>query len=255
MDHRKDRDVSKRRLVSLSLVAWLSGAVLSAVCLGAQPKGHRFGEWPALSAMIHDRQQKHLNLGQADFLIEIWFKPLAPSKYGAGGTLVSKKCASRSPGYTLSYNGENLGFAVCDKGTENDRDIDIAANAGIKQNQWCYGAVSYSHSARKLVLYRDGKKIQERGSVELGDIINKDPFCVTYYENMGNSQAHCIAAELRVWKLAEGLPGNLDALVAGHQEKPGQLATALTDKAQYSRWVFGPGNDDIKDMGKNGNTL
>ena len=55
------------------------------LCLAAEPQGHHFGKWPAINAVIHDESQKNLNLDDKDFLIEVWFKPLAKLKYKGNG--------------------------------------------------------------------------------------------------------------------------------------------------------------------------
>ena len=76
----------------------LSGAGSSASTSGraAETRGHRFGEWPAISAVIAEESQKNLNLDAEDFLVEIWFKPLTPLKYKWGHNfLISKKSSQR----------------------------------------------------------------------------------------------------------------------------------------------------------------
>ena len=60
-------------------------------------KGHRFGEWPAISAVIAEESQKNLNLDDKDFLIEIWFKPLATLKYKGGPELPHLQEMRRRP--------------------------------------------------------------------------------------------------------------------------------------------------------------
>ena len=54
-------------------------------------QGHHFGQWPAISAMIAEETQKNLNLDDQDFLIEIWFKPLAVLKYKWGTSFLVGK--------------------------------------------------------------------------------------------------------------------------------------------------------------------
>ena len=119
---------------------------ICSVSAAGEKQGHRFGEWPAISAVIAEEGQKNLNLGDKDFLIEIWFKPLATLKYKAGpNVLVSKKCADLLSGYTLCYVGDTVTLVLCDHRAELDRDFTFSARAGLKEGQWCYFAAGYSH--------------------------------------------------------------------------------------------------------------
>ena len=225
--------------------------------IGATQEGHRFGEWPALSAVIDHQNQKNLDLADKDFLIEIWFKPLDVVKYKGDGPniLISKKCADNLPGYTLSYRGQNVTLVLCDKPNELERDLPFSADAGVKVGQWCYFAAAYIHKSGKLTFYKDGKNLQEFKDVRLGDVSNKDPFNISYYENLGNSQAHCEISQARIWKFSVGLPEDIAAAVASHNEKPDAVSGALEKEADYSQWFFNSANENIKDLGNNGNTL
>jgi hypothetical protein len=236
---------------------WLAAlSVMSGTAQAAEQPGHRFGEWPAISAVIAQEHQKNLNLDDKDFLIEIWFKPLATFKAKGGpNVLISKKCADTLPGYSLSYLGDTITLALCDHRMELDDDASYHAHAGLKEGKWCYFAAAYCHRAEKLVLFVDGKRVQEFKHVKLGDLSNKDPFNIGYYENVGNTSPHCDIRQASVWKVADGLPENIAALIAAHHQQPDMPSESLTNVANFSRWVFGPRNDDIADLGNNGNTL
>lgn len=220
-------------------------------------EGHEFGKWPAISAMIEDEFQQNLNLDDKDFLLEVWFKPLPPLKAKGDwpNILISKKCADRLPGYTLSYQQGNVMLTLCDRKTELERDLEFRADAGLSTNEWCYLAVGYARAGQKLTFYKNGSKLKEYPNVEVGDLSNRDTFNIGYYENRTSSPAHCRIREARIWKLKGALPNDVEALVAAHYARPQEVAAALTQGAAYSRWVFGPGNDDIEDRGNNGNTL
>jgi hypothetical protein len=219
--------------------------------------GHRFGEWPAISAIIPEERQQNLNLDDKDFLIEIWFKPLPVLKYKGNtpNVLISKKCGELLPGYTLSYLGTTVALTLCDQLNELERDVSVWTDAGIKEGEWCYFAVSYSHAAKTFVFYRDGKRIGEFPAVDLGTVSNKDPFNIGYFENSGNTPAHCVIREARVWKLVQGLPEDIAAVVAAHQANPQTVSATLGKAAAFSRWAFTSGNDDVSDLGNNGNAL
>lgn len=220
-------------------------------------QGHRFGEWPAISAVIAHEQQKNLDLGDKDFLIEIWFKPLPVLKYKGNGPniLVSKKCADALPGYTLAYQGENVTLTLCDKARELQTDLGYSANAGLKEGQWCYLAVACGRKDKQLTFYKDGKVLRTFRDVTLGDLSNKDTFNISYFENGGNTQAHCEISQVRLWRFAEGLPAGVATAIGAHAAKPDAVTEA--PKCDSSRWVF-TGDEkatEAKDLGNNGNTL
>jgi parallel beta-helix repeat protein len=242
-------------------MAWmgLAGCLAIRAAGAAVPdtQGHEFGKWPTIGAVIHDEQQKDLNLDGRDFLIEVWFQPLATLQYKGDilSVLMAKKGADRLAGYSLSYTGSGLGLTLCDQTMELDDDRDFTAEAGLATNEWSYIAVSYSRKARTLTFFKNGRKLKEYTKVELGDLSNREPFSIACSASVGNTPAHCRIREARLWKLSTGVPEGLDALIAAHHRDPGQVSDALTRGAAYSRWVFGPGNDDVTDQGNSGNTL
>ena len=250
--------MQKRKIAANSALAicigWLGLLPLNAV---EDNEGHRFGEWPAISAMIENEFQKNLNFDDRDFLIEIWFKPLPVLKDKGNGRniLISKKCADFQLGYTLSYQNSQVNLTLCGRNTELDKDQPFSVEAGLTTNEWSYIAASYSHAARKLTFYKNGVKLKEYPKVELGNLSNKDTFNIGYYENRTSSTAHCQIREVRIWKVKDALPANVDALVAGHHARPQEVAAALTGNAGYSRWIFSSSNEDIADQGNNRNTL
>jgi parallel beta-helix repeat protein len=241
------------------------GVVVS-LCLGAgawrpaaaaEVLGHQFGQWPTVSAVIHDENQKELNLDERDFLIEIWFRPLALLRYkdDTSNVLVAKKCADLLPGYTLSYHGSKVALSLCGRKTELERDQECTAEAGLTTNTWVYLAAGYAHRTQTLTLFKDGSTLKEFRGVDVGSLSNRATFNIAYYDLHGNTPAHCRIREVRIWKLRGRLPDDLAALIAAHHRDPAQVSAALTADAACSRWVFGPGNDDVKDRGNNGNAL
>jgi parallel beta-helix repeat protein len=229
---------------------------LSAVVQAAGPEGHQFGQWPALSAVIAQEQQKNLNLDDKDFLLEIWFKPLPMSKYKSNPSfLVAKKCGETLAGYSLSYYGDGVTLVLCDHRAELVRDYDFGTRVGLKEGQWCYFAAAYNHRAGKVLLFADGKRVEEFGQVTVGDLSNNGPFNIGYWENEPSAQAHCEIRELRVWKLRQELPADIAAVIAAHHAWPDTVAESLARSADFSRWSFAVGNDDVPDQGNNGNTL
>ena len=76
----------------------------------------------------------------------------------------------------------------------------------------------------------------------LGDLSNKDPFNIGYYENLGNSPAHCEISQARVWKLPPDCPTTSPRSIAAHHRtarrgvgEPGQA------RGHFSRWMFASG--------------
>jgi len=135
--------------------------------------------------------------------LEIWFSPLdiLPNKGAEPNVLISKKCTKSLPGYTLSYKGNNVVFNLCDTETELDRDQEFIAEAGLAIGEWCYLAIFYSHKDKTLTFYKNGIKLKEYSKIELGNLSNKDTFNIGYFENQGNSPAHCLIREVRILKL------------------------------------------------------
>ena len=105
-----------------------------------------------------------------------------------------------------------------------------------------------------MLLFVDGKQVEAAGQVALGSLANKDPFNIGYYENMANSAAHCEISQARVWKLPQGLPEDIAAVVAAHYRQPGTVSSSGQGRP-FLALVFRPGNEDIDDMGNNGNRL
>ena len=243
---------------SLAVVA--AGFLLVSTALpAAQPDGHRFGEWPAINAMIHGHRQKNLNLDDKDFLIEVWFKPLPmlPDKpRHAPNCLVCKKACEAVAGYDLSYGDDgSITLTLCDKAMELDRDLGLTAPQAINMDGWNYLAVACRHKDRKVVFYLGGKPLKEFGDVKIGDMSNHDMLSVGYCEYVYNGQAHCQISQARVWRFPKGLPGDLDKAVASHNDSPAKPAESLAADAEYSAWAFISANDNIKDSGNNGNEL
>jgi hypothetical protein len=249
-----------KKLLLAAVVIGVGGFVAGSVARGEAPEseGHRFGEWPAVNAIVDDGRQKNLNLDDQDFLIEVWFQPLDMLQYkgGAVNCLIAKKACDRLAGYDLSYGADGtLTLTLCDRKLELEGDATYSARGVLQSNAWNYVAVSYSHKAKRLVFYKNGRSVKECPDVELGDLSNRDPFSITWNEGRQNSQAHCRIREARVWRFRQGLPADLGGLLAAHELSPGRVAEELTGTADYSRWMFTASNDDIKDLGNNGNTL
>ena len=237
-------------------VAFLSCA--AAAARAQEPKAHRMGEWPALSANILNAQQKNLNLDDRDFVIEVWFKPLDWIKYKttAPACLVSKKGGANLAGFDLSYYQDGTAeLTVCDKANELLSESEFHAGKALKMDGWNYLAVACSHKDKKVTFYVDGKKVKECGGFNAGDLSNRDNFNITYNEYTPNSQAHCLLREARVWKLTKDLPAEMDKIVASHQEDAAKASDALKGAADWSMWTFEAGNGNIKDLGSNGNEL
>jgi parallel beta-helix repeat protein len=234
--------------------AWLGLGWLQPPCAAAEMQGHRFGEWPAINAMMHDETQKNLNAEDCDFLVEVWFKPLpkVEAKRDSVNTLVSKKLGGLLAGYELNYsaNGE-LHFAVCDEARELDSDLTLSAACDIRDNQWTYAAAA--RSGDSLRLYKDGALVKATQGNKLGVIRNQDLFNVGY-GSLG-SQAHCEIREVRFWRVRKGERVDFDPVVASHGGTPATLSKDLTAKADYSRWTFTPEGETLADLGNNGNRL
>ena len=249
-------------MVQHKLAKFLVAAILLLSCAAAvraeEPKGHRMGEWPALSANILNAQQKNLNLDDRDFVIEVWFRPLDWIKYKttAPACLVSKKGGANLAGFDVSYEQDGtVSLTVCDKANELLPDSEFYARKILKMDGWNYLAVVAGHKDKKVTFYVDGKKVKECDGFNAGDISNRDNFNITYNEYMPNSQAHCLLSQARVWKLTKELPGQMDKVIAAHQEDAAKVSDALKGAADYSMWTFEAGNDNIKDQGSNGNEL
>jgi hypothetical protein len=249
-------------MVQHKFVRFLVAAVLLLSCAAAvraqEPKAHRMGEWPALSANILNTQQKNLNLDDRDFVIEVWFKPLDWIKYKttAPACLVSKKGGAGLAGYDLSYYQDGtISLTVCDKANELLPDSEFHATAALKMDKWNYLAVVAGHKDKKVTFYVDGKKVKECGGFSTGDISNRDNFNITYNEYTPNSQAHCLLSQARVWKLTKDMPAEIDKVMAAHQADAAKVSDELKGAADYSMWTFEAGNDNIKDQGSNGNEL
>ena len=238
----------------LTLIALSCAAAVQA----QEPKTHRMGEWPALSAVILNAQQKNLNLDDRDFVIEVWFKPLEWIKYKttAPACLVAKKGGIDLAGFDLSYYQDgSVSLTVCDKATELLPESDFHASKVLKMDGWNYLAVVASHKDKKVTFYVDGKKVKECANFNAGDISNRDNFNITYNEYVPNAQAHCLLSQARVWKLTKDMPADMDKVIASHQEDAAKVSDALKGAADYSMWTFESGNDNIKDQGSNGNEL
>jgi hypothetical protein len=220
-------------------------------------EGHHFGKYPAINAMIHDGDQKNLDLDNKDFLLEIWFKPLPPVKYkgNAPNVLMSKKTFERLSGFELGYSNDgNVSFSWCDKKMELEKDSAVGVAGAAKENQWSYIAVCYSHRDKKVAFFKDGKILKEFASIDIGNISAQAPFTLAYSEATGG-QANCMIDEARVWKFARGLPVDVQAAIAFHGANPQKASDSLVKAASYSKWTFSSSNDDVKDQGNNGNTL
>ena len=248
----------RARVVVLSRVGWLVGLLCSATN-GEVPAetGHLFGRWPTVSAVIHDEDQKNLDPGGDDFLIEVWFRPLPTLRYKGSDTtnvLLCKKAAERLPGYMLAYQGGRVSLTLCGAATELEKDVEVAAEAGLSTNAWSYVAAACSWREQTVSLFANGRLVKQWRDVAPGVVSNRLPLHIAAGEH-GNTPAHCRIREVRVWKFGAGLPAGLEAVIAGHHAEPGRLADGLTNAAAYSRWVFTAGNDDVPDRGNNGNTL
>ena len=227
-------------------------------CAAVEATEHHFGKWPAINALILDEKQRNLNLDDNDFLLEVWFKPLPELKYKrkASSSLICKKGYPGLPGYDLSYSaGGDLGLTLCDKRRELDGDAGYGAGGIVKENAWNYVAVSYRHKEKELVFYKDGAAVKTYTGVELGDVSNHDMFSIAWNEYTANSQAHCMIREARIWKFGKGAPEDLAAILAWHNDNPGRVSDKLTAAADFSRWSFTAANDNVEDLGNNGNTL
>jgi hypothetical protein len=237
------------------MAAWFT--IRAAGAAVPDPDGHEFGKWPTIAAVIHDEQQKNLNLDGHDFLIEIWFQPLATLQYkgNSPSVLMSKKAQESLPGYTLAYQNSGISLTLCDRNLELDKDRDFIAEAGLTTNEWCYFAAGYSRQARKLTFYKNGAKLREFTKVDLDDLSNREPFTIGCSVGGVSTPAHCRIREARLWTLSNGSPEGLAAAVAAHQGDPQRVSDTLAQGAACSRWVFGPGHEDIVDRGNNGNTL
>ena len=218
------------RLFLTAAAAVLCGA--TALVAAAEPEGHRFGEWPAINAMIHGCRQKNLDLDGKDFLIEVWFKPLPTLKAKPPemrNCLVCKKACEAVAGYELSYTNDGwIGLALCDKSMEMDADLGLSVPNAVNMESWNYFAVACSHKDRKVVFYRDGKVLKEFGGVKVGDMSNHDMFSVGYCEYAYNSQAHCRISQVRVWRFPRNLPADLDKALAAHNDSPDKPSESLT---------------------------
>jgi len=244
-----------KKLVCLALALPLSaGFVLAG-------EGHHFGKWPAISAAVDHVDQKGLDVGRSDFLLEIWFKPLPPLKAkhtSAPNTLISKKGPASLMGYDLSYYADGrLEFALCDRRNRLDADILLRAEGAVRVGRWCYAAACVSRREKRVGLYVDGKLAAEKRGAEIGDLANGEPFCIGYNQYARHGQAHCRIRQLRVWRFASALPDETGKAVAAHAAAPEKLSPVLTRSAgvRYSRWLFSDEGETVPDLGTNGNTL
>jgi len=247
--------MKKLASLGLALIAMIIASGLGTVPAAEVGEGHRFGEWPAINALVHDEKQQHLNPGDQDFLIEVWFKPLpkAPMKHlYSVNTLVAKKLSEKLAGYELGYtlNGD-LYFSACDAGSELEGDLTVRAPCGFKDDQWYY--VAAGRSGDCLRIYKDGLPVKDLTGNKLGTVSNQDFFSVSL--GAMNSQAHCQIKEVRFWRVKQGAQVNFDAAVAEHGRDPAKLAEVLTANTDYSRWLFNAEGETVKDLGSNGNTL
>jgi hypothetical protein len=245
-------------LVSAAISLVIQFTIGIAASQAAEMPAHHFGKWPAINAIVHDGEQKNLDLGASDFLIEIWFKPLEKLKYkgNSPSSLICKKGFMRLAGYDLTYwPGGDVALTLCDDRHELAEDLGYGAHAVVKDNDWNYVAVSYRRDAGRLALYGNGIVARQFTGVKLGKISNHDDFSVGWNEYMPNSQAHCMIREARIWKLSKAAPQDLAGIVAWHNQHPEAVSEDLTAAAEYSRWSFDSGNEDIKDRGTNHNTL
>ena len=183
-------------------------AVLSRAVSAADDAGHRFGEWPAINAMLPDEKQHNLNPNDQDFLIEIWFKPLpkVKAKGMAPNTLVAKRLWDRLAGYELGYrpNGD-VYFAVCDAGCELEGDLAVGAACGLQDDQWYY--IAAARAGDSLRLYKDGSLAKDLSGRKIGRIANQDVFNV--------SLGHV--------RLPGPLPDQGDSLLAHEERSPGRF--------------------------------
>ena len=254
----------KKCLVTrIAFVLLLGLCCFPGTVLAQETEGHHFGKWPAINAVIHDEQQKSLNLDDKDFLMEIWFKPLARLKYKpiimpyvAPNCLISKKCYERLPGYDLSYlNDGSISLTLCDEKTELEKELSFIVPDAVKENEWNCIAVCYSHKDKKLAFYKDGKVLREFSDVDIGNLSNKEPFCISYSTYNPSAQANCMIREARIWKFSGGLPADVQTAIADHNSNPSKVSDSLAKAANYSKWTFTSSNDDVKDEGNNGNAL
>jgi len=254
-----------------SFVLAVAGILCVRPLAGGQPDGHRFGEWPAINAMIHGHLQKNLNLDEKDFLIEVWVKPLPmlPAKSGytptaclqeglrGRGRLRPELRKRRLNHVDALRQGDGTGQGSGIDGAQGPqhgrlelprRRLPLGGELVFDPEPQTEGR-SNRHKDRKVVFYLDGKVLKEFGDVNIGDMSNHDMLSVGYCEYVYNGQAHCQISRARIWKFPKGLPGDLDKAIASHNESPDKPAESLTAGAEYSAWTFTAANDNIKDHG------
>ena len=169
--------------------------------------------------------------------------------------MVCKKGYAALPGYDLSYSaGGDVGPTVCDKRLELDRDAGYWAAGIVRENAWNYVAVSYRHKEKQIVFYKDGAAVKSC-AVSAGDMSNQDMFSIGWNEYTPNSQAHCMIRDCADLEVRPGLPDDLATILAWHNQNSQSVSDKLTAAGNYSRWSFEAANDDIQDLGNNGNTL
>jgi len=242
------------------LMVFLAGLFFSAAV--SADEGHHFGKWPAINAVIAHQDQKALDLGDADMLLEIWFKPLPLVAFQHDSppfALISKKGPLGDRGYKLSYYHSGA-LELQLSGDEDDfleRDLVFSARSVVKYERWNYAAATLNRAQKRVRLYVNGKMVKEFKNVTAGRLDCPEAFSIAFDEYERHSQALCRIREARVWKFSKGLPAKAPSALSAHAGNPVNLSRELTKApgVQYSRWKFADAGRVVKDAGNNSNTL
>jgi len=212
-------------------------------------------------AWVGDIKQKNLDVGTSDFLIVFRSntRPITRAHLPDIG-IVSKKPMGAQPGYSVVINrNHDLVIVLNDDARERLGKDNYRLTCGkfFKPDTWSDVAVAYQGSKRRVLVYRDGRKVREFPNIKLENLDNDSPFTV----GVGNFHQHVRfkgnIAYAGVFTFPKGLPAKADELVAQVAAGDGKIPAGLAraDGVRYSFWKLARDEKGVRDLGNNGNFL
>ena len=230
-----------------------------ATCLGDEKADLRPFDGFYTFGWIAGADQKELNLGEADFIIEFKVNPDKITRLNLPDCgIVAKKPFGNRAGYCAGITmKQDLSIYLNDVdgnmvGTE---ELPLTIPGYFKEGVWVHTAIVFERAKNRLSVYSDGKLVKEIPDVRLSSLDNWADFTIGTAEIGTHPRFKGAIEYVGVWKFPRGLPGNYAELAAKMAASDSRVEPASIEGVRYSFWKLAKSDKGVQDLGICGNFL
>jgi len=208
---------------------------------------------------IGAEDQKNLNVGSSDFLIEFKANPVKITRANLPDIgIVAKKPMGSQPGYIVAITPSH-DLAIYVNGVEREKrgkdDLRLIMGKYFNPGTWSHTAILIQPSKMRVTVFTNGKAVRTFDSIEMGNLDNWSEFTVGS-ANLGNHiRFKGQIAYAGVYKFAKGTPADVESLIATMSAGEDRSRFASMDGVKYSFWKLAKSDKGAEDLGNNGNFL